>query len=109
MLRFTVGCKGIRLPGPPSARADHSSVDQGRGWSLLSASRPSLFRVRRAGGGGQGTRPGSHGDPLFSTDLVSRATSGLSREILERCPAPRGHQVELPNRAPPVQSWLQLQ
>ena len=23
MLRFTVGCKGFRLPGPPSARADH--------------------------------------------------------------------------------------
>ena len=41
------------------------------------------FWVRRAGGGGQGTRPGSHGDPLFSMMQVSRGFRTLSRENLE--------------------------
>ena len=103
MLRFTVGCKGFRLPGPPSARADFSSWTR-VGLVTFVGLAALTIRARRAGGGGQGTRPGSHGDPLFSIDLVSRAGSGLSREILESgvTSIVSKNEVELPNRSVPV-------
>lgn len=61
----------------------------------MSATRPSLIRVRGAGGAViKSTR--SHGDPLLSTLLVSRGGGQVSREILEmeplrvQCPALSG-------------------
>ena len=79
---FPVGLEGFGCQVHRPHVTDHSSVDQGRGWSQSVDHATLAFGARSVDGGGQGTHP-SHGDPLFSMDLVSRGVIRLSREKLE--------------------------
>ena len=82
-LRIPVGLEGFGCQVHRPHASDDSSVDQGRGWSQLSVTRPSgyLGSEERVGAVREPTR--SHGDPLFSMSIVSRDPLGVSRENLE--------------------------
>lgn len=72
------GCQVHRPHGPT-----FSSVDQGRDWSRLSATRPSLFGSGERAEAVRKPARAHTETPCSQLPLVSRATSDLSREILE--------------------------
>ena len=101
------GLGGHRLPGPPSARYRRVRLWTRVGAGLHPSANAALTHSGPRSRAGAVREPArKHGDPLFSTDQVSRVARRVSREILEGC---RWVSGELQSPCRPVQSRVQLQ